>query len=138
MSRNNTVTGFCVFVFLAGSGMAQAATANRRSQQQYDKQFLRTIAIADMTETHAAEMAQSTAKGAPVKDFGQTVAKDETQEYVQLTMLAHQSGRAVVYTGPKEVAELKADQIRTFHEMRERDGKNLGPLGCDIEPAPGA
>lgn len=55
---------------------------------------------------------------------------------VQLTLQAHNSGRAAVWTGPKEVAELKADQIRTFHETRW-DGKELGPLGCSIEPAPG-
>jgi ATP-dependent Clp protease adaptor protein ClpS len=55
----------------------------------------------------------------------------------QLTMLAHTSGRAVVWTGPKEVAELKADQIRTFHENRAADSARLGPLGCTIEPAPG-
>jgi ATP-dependent Clp protease adaptor protein ClpS len=49
----------------------------------------------------------------------------------QLMMLAHTSGRSVVWTGPKEVAELKADQIRTFHEGAH------GPLHCTIEPAPG-
>jgi ATP-dependent Clp protease adaptor protein ClpS len=54
----------------------------------------------------------------------------------QLTEQAHTSGRAVVWTGPKEVAELKADQIITFHEARA-DGIKLGPLGCTIEPAPG-
>lgn len=60
-----------------------------------------------------------------------------TERAYQLTMLAHTSGRAVVWTGPKEVAELKADQIRTFHETRASDGTQLGPLGCSIEPAPG-
>ena len=50
---------------------------------------------------------------------------------------AHTSGRAVVWTAPKEVAELKAEQIQTFHEIRESDGKKLGPVGCEIEPAPG-
>jgi ATP-dependent Clp protease adaptor protein ClpS len=55
---------------------------------------------------------------------------------VQLTMEAHHRGQAAVWTGPKEVAELKADQIRTFHEVRY-DGHELGPLGCRIEPAPG-
>ena len=54
----------------------------------------------------------------------------------QLTEQAHTTGRAVVWTGPKEVAELKADQIGTFHEARP-DGVKLGPLGCTIEPAPG-
>jgi ATP-dependent Clp protease adaptor protein ClpS len=55
----------------------------------------------------------------------------------QLTLEAHEKGRAVVWTGPKEVAELKAEQIQTFHEIRGADGKQLGPLGCSIEPAPG-
>ena len=52
-----------------------------------------------------------------------------------LMMHAHENGEAVVWTGPKEVAELKADQITTFHETRERDNKDLGPLGCRIEPS---
>ena len=54
----------------------------------------------------------------------------------QLALQAHTTGRAVVWTAPKEVAELKADQIRTFHEIRT-DKKPLGPLGCTVEPAPG-
>jgi ATP-dependent Clp protease adaptor protein ClpS len=56
---------------------------------------------------------------------------------VELMMKAHTDGRAVVYTGPHEVAELKADQITTFREVREPGGRDLGPLGCEVEPAPG-
>ena len=52
------------------------------------------------------------------------------------TQQAHTTGRAVVWTGTKEVAELKVEQIRTFEEIRT-DGAKLGPLGCCIEPAPG-
>ena len=59
------------------------------------------------------------------------------QRAFQFMMQAHTTGRAVVWTAPKEVAELKADQIRTFHETRE-GGTDLGPLGCTIEPAPGS
>ncbi len=66
------------------------------------------------------------------KALGYTVERS-----YQLMMQAHTSGRTIVWTGPKEVAELKADQIRTFHEKRD-DGRNFGPLGCEIEPAPGA
>ena len=55
----------------------------------------------------------------------------------QLTEQAHTSGRAVVWTGTKEVAELKVEQIRTFHEVRFSDGAKHGPLTCTIEPAPG-
>lgn len=55
----------------------------------------------------------------------------------QLTDLAHSTGRAVVWTGTREVAELKLEQITSFHET-EDDGTRLGPLSCTIEPAPGA
>lgn len=53
---------------------------------------------------------------------------------IQLMMIAHETGEAVIWTGPKEVAELKAEQVRTFHESRG-PGQDLGPLGCRIEPA---
>ena len=55
----------------------------------------------------------------------------------QFMMEAHTTGRAIVWTGPREVAELKAEQIQTFHEVRD-DGRDLGPVGCSVEPAPGA
>jgi ATP-dependent Clp protease adaptor protein ClpS len=60
------------------------------------------------------------------------------QRAFALTHQAHTSGRAVVWTGSKEVAELKLEQIRSFHETRLSDGAKLGPLDCTIEPAPGA
>src|SRR5205823_11795038 len=44
----------------------------------------------------------------------------------QFTNLAHTSGQAVVWTGTKEVAELKLEQIQSFHETRESDGAKLG------------
>jgi ATP-dependent Clp protease adaptor protein ClpS len=56
---------------------------------------------------------------------------------VQLMLEAHNSGRAVIWTGPREVAELKCEQVQTFHETRDRDDAKLGALGCYIEPAPG-
>jgi ATP-dependent Clp protease adaptor protein ClpS len=55
----------------------------------------------------------------------------------QYMIHAHTAGEAVVWTAPKEVAELKAEQIQTFHEVRESDGQQLGPLGVRVEPAPG-
>ena len=53
----------------------------------------------------------------------------------QYMIHAHTTGEAVVWTAPKEVAELKAEQVQTFHETHA-DGRQLGPLGCVIEPAP--
>ena len=62
------------------------------------------------------------------------VAVERAYQYMEE---AHTTGRAVVWSGPREVAELKAEQIQTFHEVRD-DGRKLGPLGCTVEPAPGA
>src|SRR5262249_35109189 len=73
-----------------------------------------------------------------VLDVMQKALGVSTERAFQLTNQAHTSGRSIVWTGPKEVAELKVDQLRTFHEIREPEGKDLGPLGCSIEPAPGA
>lgn len=58
------------------------------------------------------------------------------QRAILLTSEAHTKGRAVVWTGTKEVAELKMEQILSFHEIR-MDGRKLGPLGVSLEPAPG-
>ena len=58
---------------------------------------------------------------------------DEPQA-TQLMHHAEEAGEAVVWTGAKEVAELKLDQLRTFHE-KHGDGHDLGPVRCRIEPA---
>jgi ATP-dependent Clp protease adaptor protein ClpS len=55
----------------------------------------------------------------------------------QFALQAHTTGRSIIWTGTKEVAELKVEQVRSFHEIRASDGAKLGPLGCTIEPAPG-
>ena len=52
---------------------------------------------------------------------------------IDLMHTAEEAGEAVVWTGPKEVAELKLEQLRTFHE--KRDNGDLGPIRCRIEPA---
>ena len=46
----------------------------------------------------------------------------------QLAKEAHEKDRAIVWSGGRELGELKLEQMQTFHE-----GK-LGPLGCHLEP----
>jgi len=65
-----------------------------------------------------------------VKVFGYALEK-----CFQLMLNAHETGRSIIWTGPREVAELKVEQMSTFHETRGK--KDLGALGCEIEPAPG-
>lgn len=120
MHRHSALTGVCLFVFVAGASMAQAAkpvpTKQDRWKQQ-DKQFLQTIAISDMTEAHMGEMAQSKAAQAPFKDFGQMVAKDETQEYEQLTVLASKCGESI----PKGIDADRIPAIRTLMQAKGHD-----------------
>jgi ATP-dependent Clp protease adaptor protein ClpS len=70
-----------------------------------------------------------------IEVLGKVLGYTEERCY-KLMMLAHTSGRAVVWTGPREGAELKVEQIRTFHQTLD-DGRQLGPLGCEVEPAEG-
>jgi ATP-dependent Clp protease adaptor protein ClpS len=51
-----------------------------------------------------------------------------------VTLEADTKGRAIIWTGSKEVAELKVDQVRSFQEIHQ-DGRKLGPLDVSIEPA---
>jgi ATP-dependent Clp protease adaptor protein ClpS len=53
---------------------------------------------------------------------------------MEFAIQAHKTGRSIVWTGGKEVAELKVEQIHSFSEIRA-DGAKLGPLGASIEPA---
>ncbi len=66
----------------------------------------------------------------------QTALGYNEQRSFQLMMLAHESGQAIVWTGSKEVAELKFEQMTSMHETHA-DGRKLGPLGVRIEPAAG-
>ena len=58
------------------------------------------------------------------------------QRSFQLMMQAHESGQAIVWTGSKEVAELKLELMLSCHETKS-NGQKLGPLGVRIEPAAG-
>lgn len=54
----------------------------------------------------------------------------------ELTLRIHTSGRAIVYTTHKELAELKRDQV-TAYGPDPRMQVSKGPLRCYVEPAPG-
>ena len=71
-----------------------------------------------------------------VMDVLQKALGYNEQKSYQLMLLAHETGQAIVWTGSKEVAELKLEQMLSFHEIKA-NGQKLGPLGVRIEPAPG-
>lgn len=54
-----------------------------------------------------------------------------------LTMKAHLSGRSIVWTGTLEVAELKADQIRSCGPDPSMIASGACSLSVSVEPLPG-
>jgi len=54
-----------------------------------------------------------------------------------LTLQIHNEGRAIVWSGSREVAELKRDQIRSAGPDFYADEKVDFPLGVTVEPLPG-
>ncbi len=65
------------------------------------------------------------------KVFGYTLEK-----CAALTIEAHEKGRSVVWIGALEVAELKADQIRSCGPDPNQKIKGAQMLGVSVEPAP--
>jgi ATP-dependent Clp protease adaptor protein ClpS len=55
----------------------------------------------------------------------------------QLTMAAHTSGRSIVWSGVREVAELRADQIRSCGPDPEAKASGALALRVTLEPLPG-
>jgi ATP-dependent Clp protease adaptor protein ClpS len=53
----------------------------------------------------------------------------------ELTWRIHTTGRAIVYTTHKELAELRRDQVIAYG-ADPRLGKSKGPMRCYVEPAP--
>jgi ATP-dependent Clp protease adaptor protein ClpS len=66
-----------------------------------------------------------------VKLFRHALPKAE-----ELTLRIHLTGRAVVYTTHKELAELKRDQVIAYGPD-PRLAASKGPLRCYVEPAEG-
>jgi ATP-dependent Clp protease adaptor protein ClpS len=65
------------------------------------------------------------------KVFGYTVEK-----CFALMIEAHDKGRSVVWVGALEVAELKADQIRSCGPDPNQKSKGAQALGVSVEPVP--
>jgi ATP-dependent Clp protease adaptor protein ClpS len=58
----------------------------------------------------------------------------EVEKCVKLTIEAHEKGRAIVWVGALEVAELKADQIRSCGPDPQQKAKGAQALGVSVEP----
>ena len=64
----------------------------------------------------------------------QTVFGYSVEKCFDLMMEAHEKGRCVVWVGPLEVAELKADQIHSCGPDPRMKDKGAEPLRVTVEP----
>jgi len=67
----------------------------------------------------------------------QKVCGHRLEEAERLASEVHHTGRAVVWQGSMEVAELKRDQIRGYGPDLYAQAPVTFPLGCYIEPLGG-
>ena len=56
------------------------------------------------------------------------VFRKTTEQAFQHALETHEAGRSIVWSGSKEVGELKLDQLMTFHEGSK------GPISAALEP----
>jgi len=70
-----------------------------------------------------------------IDTFMKVFGYDQTKSF-QLAEEIHRQGRGIVWSGPKEVAELKRDQIRSAGPDLFASKKVSYPLGVLIEPLP--
>jgi ATP-dependent Clp protease adaptor protein ClpS len=107
------------------------------------------------TRTQRKQKTDADKKSKPQRPYAVIVHNDEdhTWQYVievlqrvcghniekafELTSQVHFKGKAVVWTGPLEVAELKRDQIRGFGPDFHAEQTVRYPLGVTIEQMPG-
>lgn len=113
-------------------------------------------AVADLPHATAArDEAASRTRPRPQPPYAVIVYNDDLHTFVyvietfmkvfgypaekgyQLALQIHLSGRAIVWSGTRELAELKRDQIRSAGPDFYATQKVDFPLGVTIEPMPG-
>ncbi|HEY2471310.1 MAG TPA: DUF4142 domain-containing protein [Terracidiphilus sp.] len=84
------VTLACCVIIACVPLLAQKKAAEGKTMT--DQQFVDMAAQTDMVEANLGQLAQNTAESQPVKDYGQTLTTDHTNDYQQLSTAAKQAG----------------------------------------------
>jgi putative membrane protein len=103
----------CCSALLTISAPAQTTKLSPR-----DKAFLKMAAVANMTEAHVGQMAESKAARSGIKNFGQTLADDHTKAYQELAVLDSKLGQNI----PKGI-NVRHD--RAVERLAELKGKRF-------------
>jgi putative membrane protein len=85
-----TLTAVCCILLASVPALAQKKAAAKGGMS--DQQFVDMAAQTDMVEANLGQMAGNTAESQPVKDYGQMLATDHTNDYQQLSTAAKEAG----------------------------------------------
>ncbi len=109
MSRISIFGSFCCFALCCAPAFSQTGTLSSS-----DQKFIDMAAQTDMTEAHFGQMAQDKAAAQGVKDYGQMLTTDHTNDYQQLSMTASKAGGTV----PKGIDAAHDRMIAPFHNLK--------------------
>jgi putative membrane protein len=113
----NTVAGLLCCAAFSVMAMAQAGSTPAAAGKEAaggDQEFLNFAAQTDMTEAHLGQMAQEQGSSQAVKDLGQMLATDHTNDYKQLGMLATKAGLMI----PKGIDSKHDKVIAPFGKLK--------------------
>lgn len=80
---------------LLSSAMFAAEKTEKMAKPMTDQEFVDFAAQTDMTEAHLGQMAQEKGESQGVKDYGQMLASDHTNDYNQITSVATKANLTV-------------------------------------------
>lgn len=108
----------CCAVMFAIPAFPQSAKLNAK-----DKEFLKMAAVSDMTEAHMGQMAEKKAAMPGIRNFAQTLVKDQTNAYEQLAALGNKLGETI----PTSIHARRNRQVATLTALKGRrfDGQFL-------------
>jgi putative membrane protein len=109
MLKKALLSGLC-----CGALCCLPAFAQTGSLDKADQSFLDTAAQTDMTEAHVGQMAQDQGNAQAVKDFGQMLVTDHTNDYNQVTAL----GTKVNATIPKGLDAMHDKMIAPMNKLK--------------------
>ncbi|MBV8571240.1 MAG: DUF4142 domain-containing protein [Acidobacteriaceae bacterium] len=89
------------------------AKADQHKGKMTDQDFVNFAAQTDMMEAHLGQLAQQQGATQAVKDFGQTLTTDHTNDYNQLTAVAGKASLSV----PKGLDAVHNKMIAPFEKL---------------------
>lgn len=85
------LTAVCCISMFAIPALAQNHHENHGKAGMSDQQFVDFAAQTDMVEANLGQLAQNVSDSQPIKDYGQMLTTDHTNDYTQLNAAAQQA-----------------------------------------------